>query len=102
MLQITGKMHDGTYHDLYKDRTSRLCSFRESPRKDSSSCNSECRVARWAGLDSEPGLCLLNRSVGGLCLEERKGKEGVFVLVDGCRVVYQFLLPMPAYCSVYN
>lgn len=63
-----------TYHDLYKDRTSRLWSFRESPRKDSSSCNSECRVARWAGLDSEPGLCLLNRSVGGLCVEERKGR----------------------------
>jgi hypothetical protein len=34
--------------------------------------------------------------------KERKGKEGVFVLVEGCRVVYQFLLPMPAYCSIYN
>jgi hypothetical protein len=60
--------------DLYKDGTIRFCSFCESPRKDSSSCNIECLVARWAGLVSEPGLCLLNRSVGGLCLEERKGK----------------------------
>jgi len=42
--------------------------------KDSSSCNSECLVVRWAGLVSESGLCLLNRSVGGLCLVEKERK----------------------------
>ena len=91
-----------TYQDLYKDRTFRLCLFCEGPRKDSSICNGECLVARWARLVSELGLCLLNRYVGGLCLVERKGKEGGFVFVDSCRDMYQFLLPMPAYCSIHN